>query len=210
MKRMSADDRNLIVLVILTIAIIIAAILNGCATVPTRPDERIFVGKLQNLYCVDSTDASKCQLWRSEQPSLDDLLALQQRFGKLGSVVKWNSAVEHRDVLPPGVESIEDPVLPAGPFALTDAGTCKRLHELVDDLDNAPKPTLGHCTLGDDRTSIIYGFWMLWTKSQTIHPSPQAVWRDMLAHGFHDKLYPMLTDAFADCSGYDPRKDNAL
>ncbi len=31
-----------------------------------------------------------------------------------------------------------------------------------------------------------------------------------MAHGFHNKFYPLLVDAFADCSGYDPRKDNAL
>lgn len=207
--KFNVDDRNIIILGLITVAIIIAAIFTGCTHVPPRPDGRVFVGKLQNLYCVDNTDTTKCTIWRSEQPSASDFVEMQQKLG-LKSVIKWNSAVEHRDVLPPGVQPIDDPLLPAGPLALTDAGTCKKLHELVDDIDNAEKPVDGHCTLGDDRTSIVFGFWELWTKTRTIHPSPQAVWREMLAHGFHNNLYPLLVDAFADCSGYDPRKDGAM
>ncbi len=83
----------------------------------------MFIGKLQNLYCVDNTDTTKCTIWRSEQPTASDFVEMQQKLG-LKSVIKWNSA----------------------------------LHELVDDIDNAPKPTDGHCELGDDRTSIIFGF----------------------------------------------------
>lgn len=206
MKKISTDDRTLIVLMLLAIGIVVAAIFTGCTHVPTRPAGRVFVGELQNLYCVDNTDPSKCSIWRSEQPSAADFVEMQRILG-LKSVIKWNSALEARDILPPGVEPIDDFVLAPGPFAIGDGATCRRLHELVDDIDNAPKPTDGHCTLGDDRTSIIFGFWELWTKTRTIHPSPQAVWREMLAHGFHDKLYPLLVDAFADCSGYDPRKD---
>ncbi len=204
--KFNVDDRNIIVLGLLTLVIIVVAIFVGCTHVPPRPDGRIFVGKLQNLYCVDSPDATKCTIWRSEQPTASDFVEMQRKLN-LKSAIKWNSALESRDILPPGVEPIDDYVLPAGPFAIGDGATCRRLHELVDDIDNAPKPTDGHCQLGDDRTSIIFGFWELWTKTKTIHPSAQAVWREMLAHGFHDKLYPFLVDAFADCSGYDPRKD---
>lgn len=182
--------------------IIFALSLVACATVPTRPDGRSFIGKLQNLYCLDSNDAAKCTVWRSEQPSAADFLALN-----VASAVKLNSAVEGRDHLAPGAELIDDFIPAPGPVALGDGTTCRRLHDIVDDIDNAPKPTDVHCTLGDDRTGIVVGFWRLWTKTTSTHPSARAVWGEMLAHGFHDKLYPLLVDAFADCSGYDPRKD---
>lgn len=179
-----------------------------CATVPPRPDGRIFVGTLQNLYCVDM----KCTVYRSEQPTAADFVEMQRKLG-LRSVIKLNTALAvdgGHDVLPAGVELVDDWILGPGPVAIDDKMTCKRLHEIVDDIDDAPKPADLHCRLGDDRTSLVAGLWELWTKSQAIHPSAEAVWREMLAHGFHAKLYPLLVDAFADCSGYDPRKDGAL
>lgn len=182
--------------------IVLALLVFACCThVPTRPDGRVFIGSLQNLYPLDAART----VWRSEQPSKNDFA-----IGPWRAVVKLNSALEGRDHLPAGVQLIDDFIPAPGPVALGDGATCRRLHEIVADLDNAPKPVLLHCTLGDDRTGLVAAFWELWTSTQTIHPSPQAVWREMLAHGFHDKLYPLLVDAFADCSGYDPRKDNAL
>jgi len=183
----------------------LAVALTFCTHVPPRPDGRVFVGGLQNLYCVDMA----CTVYRSEQPNADDFVAMQQRLG-LKAVVKLNSAIEAHDRLPGGVDLIDDWILPPGPIAITDKLTCVRLHEIVADIDSAPKPVDVHCTLGDDRTGLIAGLWELWTTSQVIHPAAPYVWREMIAHGFHDKLYPLLVDAFADCSGYDPRKDGAL
>ena len=182
-----------------------ALALTFCTHVPVRPDGRVFVGKLQNLYPVNLQKT----VYRSEQPSAADFIAMKQQLG-LCAVVKLNSALEGHDVLPDGVDFIDDWMLPAGPVALTDKLSCQRLHEIVDDIDNACKPVDVHCTLGDDRTGLVLMLWELWTKSQPIHPSAAAVWREGVAHGFHDKLYPMLVDAFVDCSGYDPRKDGAM
>ena len=107
-------------------------------------------------------------VYRSSQPSDDDLIALQHDYG-LKSVIKLNHGVDHAPV---GVT-----IAPSAQ-CLGDAQQ-QQIDQILDEIDAAAKPILIHCTAGQDRTGLVVALY----KIRHGEPVAQA-YADMVQHGF--------------------------
>ena len=150
-------------------------------------------GDLGRLYCVD---APACTVYRSAQPSAADFRVLAAKYG-LKSVLKLNYSIEGRDEVPAGVELLYTPI-----DVLADVSH-EQLVSICRALHDAPRPTLIHCTHGEDRTSLIVGLCVRLHlgAASGVSPSVASVWREMVMFGFHDGEtnrpgLPELVEAF--------------
>lgn len=158
--------------------LLLTLVTSSCASYPLAP-----VGLLTDkslpawLFCVEKDSNDKCAIYRSAQPTADEFDAMKSQLG-IESVIKLNSALEGRDVLPDGVARFEHPWSPVGPVSHED------LDETLVDLENAPRPVDVHCTHGEDRTGLLIGLYRIKHGSLA-----SAAWREMIAYGFHPALF---------------------
>jgi hypothetical protein len=165
------------------------ALVAGCGHVQTFVHGNLPAADLARLYCVD---APACTIYRSEQPSASAFAELARVYG-IRSVLKLNSALEARDHLPPGVEPLEHPMLPAGPVSHEDIAAT------LWDMEQASKPLLAHCEHGVDRTGLVIALWRV--KHQ--HVLPSSAWGEWRAFG-RDMSLTWLSDAFFRETGWRP------
>lgn len=173
----------------------VIASVSGCARVQPAPSGALSAGNLGRLYCVDKP---ACTVYRSTQPSPADFKTLADHY-HLKSVVKLNYAIEGRDRVPDNVDLIEDPV-----NVLAEVSH-ERLLSICRDVREARKPALIHCTHGEDRTGLVVGLCVRLHLGDlhppAILPSPETVWGEMVAYGFHDGVVnrpglPELVETF--------------
>jgi len=55
------------------------------------------------------------------------------------------------------------------------------IRKILQDIDDATKPVLIHCTHGEDRTGLIVALYKFCKGTAT----PEEAFKDMVAHGFH-------------------------
>lgn len=119
----------------------------GCAaTVQTPPPPSLDGYPLARFWRVDQV------VFRSAQPTGAQLAELRDRYG-IRSVIKLNGR-EKRDVVPPGVTLIDEPI---GAMREPDPA---QLARILDEVERAPKPVLIHCTQGRDRTGLVVALYL--------------------------------------------------
>ncbi|HRI54871.1 MAG TPA: tyrosine-protein phosphatase [Pseudomonadota bacterium] len=139
---------------------------SGCAFfAPTPPDTAHLDGFPLRRF--DRVDAD---LYRSAQPSQEQLRELQKRYG-IRTVLKLNSGAEP---VPEGVTLIHHPL------NVLKEPSPQELQELLDVIDSSPKPLLIHCTHGEDRTGLVVALYRRRHGTAT-----DAAYTDMMRHGFH-------------------------
>lgn len=174
--------------------ILLLALLSGCAHLPPAPLGMITGPNLPaRLYCVerDSTDA--CAIYRSAQPTAAEFAQLQERFG-IRSVVKLNDLLPFDggdDEVPHGILVLRDKWLPVGPV------THEQVQEALEDLEAAPKPTIVHCTRGENRTGLLVALHRVRHGS-----APFAAHAEWVAYGQDDAAFPLLLDVFERETGW--------
>ena len=142
------------------------ALASGCAIFsPTPPD----ISRLDGfpLRRFDRVDAV---LYRSGQPSREQLRELQQRYG-IRTVLKLNSGAEPA---PEGVTVIDHPL------NVMKEPSQQELQAILDAIEHSPKPVLVHCTHGEDRTGLVVALYRLRHGTAT-----DTAYTDMMRHGFH-------------------------
>lgn len=139
---------------------------SGCAAfAPTPPDMTRLDGfPLRRFDRVDAV------VYRSAQPSAEQLRELQRRYG-IRTVLKLNSGAEP---VPEGVTLIHRPL------SVLREPTPAELQEILDTIDHSAKPLLVHCTHGEDRTGLVIALYRLRHGSAT-----DTAYADMMRHGFH-------------------------
>jgi protein-tyrosine phosphatase len=110
-------------------------------------------------------------IYRSAQPSLRELIEVQQRYG-IKSVLKLNRG---SDPAPPGISVVNQPL-----DALSEPSH-EQLEEILRAIDQAPKPLLIHCTHGEDRTGLIVALY----KMSRLGVPLETAYTDMMRRGFH-------------------------
>lgn len=139
---------------------------SGCAFFsPTPPDTARLDGfPLRRFDRVDAV------VYRSAQPSAEQLRELQRRYG-IRTVLKLNSGGEP---VPEGVTLIHHPL------SVLKEPTPQQLQEILDTIDHSEKPLLVHCTHGEDRTGLVIALYRLRHGTAT-----DTAYADMMRHGFH-------------------------
>jgi hypothetical protein len=111
-------------------ALATSLILAGCAHAPPAPAGNLPAAGLQRFYRVADG------VYRSEQPNAAQFAELQRTY-LIRTVIKLNTALPGdggHDDLPPGVDLVHDPILPAGPISHED------LLDALRDIEDARKP----------------------------------------------------------------------
>ncbi len=150
--KLTADDREIIVLGVLTIFIIIVAIFTGCAHMPPPTPLNVVVMPV-NFECFvheNSDGTGRCLANRGGQATKEQLVAMDAAY-----VVKLNLAtLEGHDQLPPGVEMYDHPWSGVGPVGHDD--TLAALFDLERAIEAVRAAGHGvvytHCSHGSDRT----------------------------------------------------------
>jgi len=172
--------------------LLIALAIAGCAHAPPLlPDTITGTDMPANLSCVEHV-AGGCAIYRSAQPTAAEYSAMVAKLG-LRSVIKLNTALEARDELPVGVEPFEHPWLFVGPVSHDEV-----LATLYD-LEHAPRPTLIHCSHGEDRTGLLVALWRV--KHHVPAAAAAGEWR---AHGKNVEWDKLLDGVFERETGYRP------
>ncbi len=172
MKRMSTDDRNLIILGLLTIGIMIAALFTNCAHMPPAPTVNGVVMPV-NFECFvheNSDGTGRCLAMRGGQPTKEQLVAMGATY-----VVKLNLAtLEGHDQLPPGVEMYDHPWSGVGPVDHED--TLAALFDLQRAIEAVRAAGHGvvyvHCSHGCDRTGYLVAVYRVLVE----HVLPSSAW----------------------------------
>ncbi len=139
---------------------------SGCAFFsPTPPDTARLDGFPLRRF--DRVDA---ELYRSAQPSPQQLRELQQRYG-IRTVLKLNSGAEP---VPEGVTLISHPL------NVLKEPSAQELQAILEVIDRSAKPLLVHCTHGEDRTGLVVA---LYRRRRGI--AIDTAYTDMMRHGFH-------------------------
>jgi protein tyrosine phosphatase (PTP) superfamily phosphohydrolase (DUF442 family) len=110
-------------------------------------------------------------VYRSAQPDLDQLREMVAR-NHIRTVVKlnWGSDPVSHDVKTIH-RTLYGPITPSA----------EKIREILQQIHDAPKPVLIHCTHGEDRTGLIVALYKVCKKTAT----PEEAFKDMVAHGFH-------------------------
>ena len=110
-------------------------------------------------------------VYRSSQPDRDQLNKLVAQK-QIKTVVKlnWGS-----DPVLDGVKSIHRTLY--GPIT----PSAEKIREILQQIHDAKKPVLIHCTHGEDRTGLIVALYKFCKGTAT----PEEAFKDMVAHGFH-------------------------
>jgi hypothetical protein len=139
---------------------------SGCAAFAPTPPDRVRLDGFP-LRRFDRVDAV---VYRSAQPSAEQLRELQRRYG-IRTVLKLNSGGEP---VPEGVTLIHHPL------SVLKEPTPQQLQEILDAIDHSEKPLLVHCTHGEDRTGLVIALYRLRHGTAT-----DTAYADMMRHGFH-------------------------
>ncbi len=172
--KFTADDRNLIVLALLTIGIVVAAIFTNCAHMPPPVTFNGVVMPV-NFECFvhENTDGTgRCLANRGGQATKEQLVAMGAAY-----VVKLNLAtLEGHDVLPPGVEMYDHPWSGVGPVDHDD--TLAALFDLQRAIAAVRAAGKGvvyvHCSHGCDRTGYLVAVYRVLVE----HVLPQSAWAE--------------------------------
>ncbi len=149
-------------------ALACAAALGAGCLYPTPPPPAPLDG--MPMRRLDRVDGA---VYRGSQPSQRQFAELVERYG-IRTVVKLDSDHEGRDVVPPGVRVIHDP-LPTWMIPPVE-----QVHRVLDDIDAAEKPVYVHCLHGEDRTGLIVALYRVRHGA-----SPEQAYLDMMLHAFH-------------------------
>ena len=172
-------------------ALLVLALL-GCGHGPPLPAGEIKgLDMPDRLYCVSHDAKGVCEIYRSAQPTPVQFWAMGNKLG-LRTVIKLNTAIEGRDVLPAGVEPMEHPWAPWGPVDHEDVAAA------LYDLEHAERPTLIHCSYGVDRTGLLVALWRVLHERVSVFAA-MGEWR---AFGRHETFDALFQDAFNRETGY--------
>jgi protein tyrosine/serine phosphatase len=141
-----------------------AAALAGCAGLHRKPPSTLDDFPLRRFDRVDA------QLYRSGQPSREQLRELSARYG-IRTVLKLNAG---SDDAPPEVKVLHFPL------NVLLAPQQAELEAILTAIEKSPKPLLVHCTHGEDRTGLIVALYRLRRGT-----AETVAYADMLQHGFH-------------------------
>lgn len=151
------------------------AALPGCATMYPTPPPSVTL----DSFPLRRFDRVEERVYRSGQPSREQLRALTAHYG-IRTVIKLNAG---KDEAPPGVMVLHFPL------HVLVAPTPKELDQILDVIEQSPKPLLIHCTHGEDRTGLVVALYKVRRGA-----SPDSAFTDMMRHGFHP--YPGVFGAW--------------
>ncbi|HTG33910.1 MAG TPA: tyrosine-protein phosphatase [Thermoanaerobaculia bacterium] len=164
--------------------------LSGCSVIYPTPPVKNF--ELLNHKSMDRFDQVDDDVYRSSQPSMDQLKTLVDDH-HINTIIKLNTGSEPTL---PGVKlfryRLYGPITPS-------AATIK---DILTAIDHAEKPVLIHCSHGEDRTGLIVALYQV-CKGMT----PEDAYKDMVAHGFHP--YRGLWNAWVRDVGWNPQHAGA-
>lgn len=177
MKRMNTDDRNLVVLALLTIAIIVAAIFSGCAHMPppTTFNNVVMPVNFECFVHEHEDGTGRCLAIRGGQPTEEQLAAMDAVI-----IIKLNEPKllvdGPHDVLPPGAEEYQHLWSPVGPVDHDE--TLSALFDLQRAIEEVRAAGHGvvyvHCTHGCDRTGYLVACYRVLVE----HKLPQSAWAE--------------------------------